>query len=174
MWVLSWKKYSLSKFATFVSIIGAFTRYGGVMCLFSSLILPGVICIAIGIGIHFLAELIAKSKAKKVLKKTSVQKTQPATAQPQKTVTQAPPKPAQPVQKPPVQQPVTPPAAPTQPTATEGDTVKCPHCGSAVPKANKFCNQCGNKMVKERKCLRCGNVLAENDKFCGQCGYQPK
>jgi predicted nucleic acid-binding Zn ribbon protein len=173
MWVLSWKKYSLSKFATFVSIIGALTRYGGVMCLVSSLILPGVICIAIGIGIHFLAELIAKSKAKKVSGKVGAQKAQPAPAQPQKAATQAEPKPAQPVQKPPVQQPVTPPVT-AQPAATDSATVKCPNCGNAVPQNNKFCNECGTKIIKEKKCLRCGNVLSENDKFCGQCGYQPK
>ena len=38
MWVLSWKKYALSKFATFVSVLGALMRYAGVMCLFSGLI----------------------------------------------------------------------------------------------------------------------------------------
>lgn len=67
MWVLSWKKYALSKFATFVSIMGALMRYAGVMCLFSSLIPAALICMAIGIGLHFGAEAIAKNKANKVL-----------------------------------------------------------------------------------------------------------
>lgn len=56
MWVLSWKKYAGSKFATFISIVGALTRYGGVLCLLSGLIPGGLITLAIGIGIHFLAE----------------------------------------------------------------------------------------------------------------------
>ncbi len=65
MWILSWTKYANSKFATFVSIIGALTRYAGVMCLFSSLILAGIICIGIGVCFHFLANAIAKSKKAK-------------------------------------------------------------------------------------------------------------
>ena len=65
MWVLSWKKYAVSKLATFVSVLGALTRYAGVMCLFASAIPAGIICLAIGIGIHFGAEAIAKAKAKK-------------------------------------------------------------------------------------------------------------
>lgn len=60
MWVLSWRKYAGSKFATFISVVGALTRYGGVLCLFSGLIPGGIITLAIGIGIHFLAEKIGK------------------------------------------------------------------------------------------------------------------
>ena len=71
MWVLSWKKYALSKFATFVSIIGALMRYAGVLCLFSVLIPGAIICIGIGIGLHFCAEAIAKGKAKKVVGATN-------------------------------------------------------------------------------------------------------
>lgn len=67
MWVLSWKKYSLSKFATFVSVIGALIRYAGVMCLVYSLIPAAIICIAIGIGFHFLAESISFNKWKKAV-----------------------------------------------------------------------------------------------------------
>lgn len=62
MWILSWNKYQSSKLATFVSIVGALTRYGGVMCLFSGLIPGAIVCIAIGVGFHYLAELIAKRK----------------------------------------------------------------------------------------------------------------
>lgn len=53
MWVLSWKKYGASKFATFVSVIGALTRYGGVLCLVNALIPAAIICIAIGVGLHY-------------------------------------------------------------------------------------------------------------------------
>ena len=66
MWVLSWKKYAASKLATFISVIGALVRYGGVLCLINAAIPAGIVCIAIGVGIHFGAEAIAKSKAKKV------------------------------------------------------------------------------------------------------------
>ncbi|MEI7640316.1 MAG: flippase activity-associated protein Agl23 [bacterium] len=29
------------------------------------------------------------------------------------------------------------------------ETVKCPNCGDAVPKSNRFCDNCGNKMARE-------------------------
>ena len=65
MWILSWKKYALAKFATFVSVLGALMRYAGVTCLVSSLIPAGLICIAVGVVLHFGAEAIAKSKTSK-------------------------------------------------------------------------------------------------------------
>ena len=61
MWILSWKKYGASRLATFVSIIGALTRYGGVICLVNALIPAALICIAIGVGLHYLAEAVNKS-----------------------------------------------------------------------------------------------------------------
>lgn len=67
MWVLSWKQYKISKLATSVSVIGALTRYGGVLCLFGALIPAAVICLAIGIGCHFWAEEIAFSAWKKTV-----------------------------------------------------------------------------------------------------------
>ncbi len=65
MWIICWTKYANSKLATFVSIIGALMRYGGVMCFFEAAFVGGIICFGIGIGIHFLANLIAKSKKPK-------------------------------------------------------------------------------------------------------------
>ena len=64
MWILSWKNYKISKLATFISIMAALTRYAGVYCLFSELLVPGLVCIAIGIGFHFVAEAVAKKKVK--------------------------------------------------------------------------------------------------------------
>ena len=160
MWVLFWKKYPLSKFATFVSIVGALTRYAGVMCLFAAAIPAALICIAIGIGIHFCAEGIAKSKAAKVATKET-------TKQPAAKPVETKPVEAKPVEVKPA------PAAAAQPAASE-ETVKCSKCGADVPAANQFCSDCGSKMVKEKKCLRCGNILEEDDKFCGQCGYETK
>lgn len=65
MWILSWKKYTLSKLATFVSVLGTLVRYGGVLCLFSGLVPAGIICFLAGIGCHFGAESISFDKWKK-------------------------------------------------------------------------------------------------------------
>ena len=67
MWLLFWKKYSLSKGATFVSIIGALMRYASVMCISYSTIVGFVVCAAIGVALHFLAEYIGNSKWQKVV-----------------------------------------------------------------------------------------------------------
>ena len=195
MWVLSWKKYSLSKLATFVSVIGALTRYAGVTCLFSSFIPAGLICIAIGIGIHFGAEAINKSKAKKLAGKTNAEKpvaskttaTNTATAQPTSNPVHTNPNPIYTdpnhiyidpasVQKAPTATPV--PQAPAVTPKPVNDVTQtsnlrrpCPNCGYFVLPTSNFCDKCGTKMTKEKKCLRCGYILGENDKFCSQCGY---
>lgn len=164
MWVLSWKKYALSKFATFVSIIGALMRYAGVMCLFSSLIPATLICIAIGIGFHFGAEAIAKNKANKVLGTANNVKTPNSAPAAAKTA------PA-PVQANPT------PSASAQPTASNGK-VKCAQCGVFVSAANKFCTECGKTLTsetpKQKKCLRCGETVDNGSKFCSNCGYEIK
>ena len=67
MWVLTWKRYQLSKLATFVSATGALIRYGGVTCLFSELIPAAIVCIIIGIAFHFWAEQISFNAWKKNL-----------------------------------------------------------------------------------------------------------
>jgi hypothetical protein len=72
MWILSWSTYKFSKFATFVSIVGALLRYACVLCLFSGLALGTVICFGLGVGIHFLAELIGFSGWKKNLEKQGI------------------------------------------------------------------------------------------------------
>lgn len=170
MWVLSWKKYALSKFATFVSILGAFMRYAGVMCLFSSLIPAALICIAIGIGLHFGAEAIAKNKAAKVIGKANAAKT----ANPAPSVAKAAT--AQPTPKPVQTNPT--PSATAQPTAASDGKIKCGKCGALVSTANKFCTECGNTLVtevpKQKKCLRCGANVDNGSKFCTECGYEIK
>lgn len=170
MWVLSWKKYALSKFATFVSVLGALMRYAGVMCLFSSLIPAALICIAIGIGLHFCAEAIAKNKANKVLgtvnkAKSSTSTSTSTTTTATKTATTRPePKPTQ-----------TNPVATAQPSAKSGGKIRCGKCGAFVLASNKFCTECGSALIveapKQKKCLRCGEMV-ENGKFCGKCGYK--
>ncbi len=59
MWVLTWKKYGLSKSGTALSIFGAMMRYGGVLCLFNGIIPAGIVVFLIGVGIHFAAESVA-------------------------------------------------------------------------------------------------------------------
>ena len=153
MWVLSWKNYKLSKFATFVSIIGALVRYAGVMCLFASAIPAALICIAIGIALHFCAEAIAKKKAAKAAGNVKPQKPAPAPA---------PKKPT--------------PPAPAQPVAAADAKIKCDKCGALVAATNKFCSECGSAMVtetpKQKKCLRCGTEVDSGSKFCSNCGYE--
>ena len=160
MWVLSWKSYKLSKFATFVSIIGALVRYAGVMCLFASAIPAALICIAIGIAIHFCAEAIAKKKAAKVSGNVQPQKPAPAPDKKKETV-------AQPT-----------PPAPAQPAAAADGKIKCEKCGTLVAATTQFCSQCGNAMVPEKpkqtKCLRCGTEVEPGTKFCPECGYEIK
>ena len=122
MWVLSWKKDALSKFATFVSIIGALMRYAGVLCLFSVLIPGAIICIGIGIGLHFCAEAIAKGKAKKVVGATN----------------NAPSAVEVPVETNTVPQ--------TETKSEEPKEKKCIRCGAVVKAENNFCSSCGYEL----------------------------
>ena len=170
MWVLSWKKYVSSKFATFVSILGAFVRYAGVMCLFSSLIPAALICIAIGIGLHFGAEAIAKSKATKVIDKANATRTAKAPTNAKKTtVAQHAPNPVQINSTP---------SVPAQPIIASSGKIKCNKCGAIISTTNKFCTECGNALItefpKQKKCLRCGANVDNTSKFCSECGYEIK
>lgn len=178
MWVLSWRKYALSKFATFVSIVGALVRYAGVICLFSSLIPAALICIAIGIGLHFCAEAIAKSKANKAAGAAN----DPAAAEAAPVVTETAPvadntaAAAQPAPEPVQTQAVA--AAQTNNSTAASGSVKCSQCGTLIPATSKFCTECGTAMKAEepkpKKCLRCGEIVDVNGKFCSNCGYQIK
>ena len=69
MWILSWKTYKLSKFATFISIVGALTRYAAVLCITYGAIAGLFICGAIGVALHYLAEFINNGKWKKMVAK---------------------------------------------------------------------------------------------------------
>lgn len=52
--------------------------------------------------------------------------------------------------------------------ATSG--MQCPNCGAENPMNQKFCGQCGAKLVKV--CPSCNTENALNQKFCGNCGQQ--
>lgn len=169
MWVLTWKKYALSKFATFVSIIGALMRYAGVLCLFAGLIPATLICIAIGIGLHFCAEAIAKNKAAKISGTAQNTTTPKAAATAAKTTT------AQPSPRPVQANPTT--YTTAQSTASNGK-VRCAQCGTLISTTNKFCTECGKALApeapKQKKCLRCGASVTNGSKFCSNCGYEIK
>ena len=48
--------------------------------------------------------------------------------------------------------------------------MKCKKCGASLLDTDKFCSQCGWKVVKERRCPECGAALREGTKFCPKCG----
>lgn len=48
--------------------------------------------------------------------------------------------------------------------------MKCKKCGASLLDTDKFCSQCGWKVVKERRCPECGAALREGTKFCTKCG----
>lgn len=50
----------------------------------------------------------------------------------------------------------------------EKESEKCPHCGADVDKGQKFCTECGKKIIIE--CEKCGAVLKDGQKFCSECG----
>lgn len=50
--------------------------------------------------------------------------------------------------------------------------VACVSCGKMINEDAKFCNFCGNKVVKTdiSVCINCGNPIAANANFCHYCG----
>lgn len=80
MWIMRWHTYKMSKLATVISVVGAFSRYGGAMFLFglfdsvnatsdiAGLLAASAVFFAVGIGFHFLAERIAFNKSKDYLR----------------------------------------------------------------------------------------------------------
>lgn len=167
MWILSWNKYYYSKLATFISIVGALMRYAGVTFLISGIFSGALICFGIGIGFHYLAEYVAKSKQPK----SSGSAPAPAAAQkaasapqPVSHTVSSSQKSAQPTLRPTIES-----------TPAE---IRCSNCGTYVSAKSAFCNNCGNNMNAKtnrvRKCLRCGEVIENGSNFCGQCGYQAK
>ncbi len=50
----------------------------------------------------------------------------------------------------------------------------CPQCGAVVRPEDKFCWNCGAKLVYHYKCPNCGAEVSSEDKFCRNCGYKLK
>lgn len=48
--------------------------------------------------------------------------------------------------------------------------MKCKKCGASLYDTDKFCDQCGWKVVKEHRCPECGAALRAGTKFCPKCG----
>lgn len=48
--------------------------------------------------------------------------------------------------------------------------MKCKKCGASLADTDRFCDQCGWKVVRERRCPECGASLREGTKFCPKCG----
>jgi membrane protease subunit (stomatin/prohibitin family) len=47
----------------------------------------------------------------------------------------------------------------------------CPKCGAQNPTSNKFCAECGTKLMPNMvPCPKCGEKVAEGTKFCPNCG----
>jgi predicted amidophosphoribosyltransferase len=50
---------------------------------------------------------------------------------------------------------------------------KCANCGRGGDDGQKFCSQCGGKMVVPiTNCPGCKKSIGEAEKFCTQCGYK--
>lgn len=48
--------------------------------------------------------------------------------------------------------------------------VKCPACGKANSKKNKFCQYCGAEINAKAHCTQCGAELSSDSDFCSNCG----
>ena len=47
--------------------------------------------------------------------------------------------------------------------------MKCPQCQTENPKGNRFCRECGAKILLA--CPDCEAEISPGDKFCGKCGH---
>ena len=47
--------------------------------------------------------------------------------------------------------------------------MQCPNCQTENPEINKFCRECGTKLIQV--CPQCKSEIQANDRFCGQCGH---
>lgn len=54
-------------------------------------------------------------------------------------------------------------------------TPKCTKCGRGGDPEQKFCPQCGGKMVVPlTNCPGCKKPIDENERFCTECGHKLK
>ncbi|MEV4315721.1 zinc ribbon domain-containing protein [Actinocrispum sp. NPDC049592] len=49
--------------------------------------------------------------------------------------------------------------------------LRCDSCGGSTP-GGKFCQHCGQALIKEVHCTQCGTKASPGAMFCAQCGHQ--
>ena len=54
----------------------------------------------------------------------------------------------------------------------EEEELHCPECGAIVRPEDKYCWNCGAKLVFIYTCPNCGGEVSSEDKFCRHCGYK--
>ncbi len=57
-----------------------------------------------------------------------------------------------------------------EPVEEEG--LRCPECNAVVREEDKFCWNCGAKLVFIFECPNCGAEVSSEDRFCRQCGHR--
>lgn len=48
----------------------------------------------------------------------------------------------------------------------------CPKCNASIPAHAKFCTECGESLISDKKCSNCGVKLEAETKFCPDCGQK--
>ena len=56
----------------------------------------------------------------------------------------------------------------------EEEELHCPNCGAVVKIGDKYCWNCGAKLVFVYKCPNCGAEVSSEDHYCRNCGYKLK
>ena len=56
----------------------------------------------------------------------------------------------------------------------EEEELHCPNCGAVVRREDKYCWNCGAKLVWTYKCPNCGAEVTTEDNYCRHCGYKLK
>ena len=54
------------------------------------------------------------------------------------------------------------------------EELHCPNCGAVVKPSDKYCWNCGAKLVFIYKCPNCGAEVSSEDNYCRNCGYKLK
>ncbi len=55
-------------------------------------------------------------------------------------------------------------------TIEDAEILRCPECGSVINENDKFCWNCGAKIVFQYLCPVCKKEVKPDDKFCRNCG----
>ncbi len=54
----------------------------------------------------------------------------------------------------------------------EEEELRCPKCGAIVRPEDKYCWNCGAKLVFIYTCPNCGGEVSSEDNYCRHCGYK--